>query len=111
MKRVGLLFALAAITLVGCGSGGGTDAGTAGASGTTGTTAAGGNAKPFKITMIAKSTTNPVFLYAKSGAEAAAKELGPKNNLDIQIDWQTPPAEDGTVQAQNIQTAISQHAD
>ena len=31
--------------------------------------------KGLKIAMIAKSSTNPVFLSARTGAEAAAKEL------------------------------------
>ena len=31
--------------------------------------------KPIRIAMIAKSSTNPVFLSARTGAETAAKEL------------------------------------
>ena len=31
--------------------------------------------------MIAKSSTNPVFLAARTGAEAAAKELSAKNGM------------------------------
>jgi ribose transport system substrate-binding protein len=57
--------------------------------------------------MIAKSSTNPVFLSAKTGAEAAAKELSAKAGLDIKIDWLTPPTEDGQVQAQKIAQAVN----
>ena len=35
--------------------------------------------------MIAKSSTNPVFLSARTGAEAAAKELSQKHNVPIEI--------------------------
>ena len=58
--------------------------------------------KTIKIALIAKSSTNPVFLSARTGAEAAAKELSAKYNIDIVIDWRTPPTEDGQVQAQRI---------
>jgi len=61
--------------------------------------------------MIAKSTTNPVFLSAKSGAEAAAKELSKEHGIDIKIDWRTPTTEDGQMQAQNITKAINEGAD
>lgn len=63
-----------------------------------------------KIAMIAKSSTNPVFLSARTGAEAAAKELGQKNGLTISIDWRTPSTEDGTVQAQRIAQAVNEGA-
>jgi len=67
--------------------------------------ATGGQA--IKIAMIAKSSTNPVFLSARAGAEAAAKDLGAKHNLSIAIDWLTPPTEDGQVQAQRIAQAVN----
>ena len=58
--------------------------------------------KSFKIALIAKSSTNPVFLSARTGAEAAAKELSAKYGIEIAIDWRTPPTEDGQMQAQRI---------
>lgn len=78
--------------------------------------AAGGEAKKFtkkelKITMIAKSSTNPVFLSARTGAEAAAKEQSDKTGVKISIDWQTPPNEDGQVQAQKITEAVNGGSD
>jgi ribose transport system substrate-binding protein len=64
-----------------------------------------------KIAMIAKSSTNPVFLAARTGAEAAAKELSAKLGVNIVIDWRTPPTEDGQVQAQRIAQAVNEGAD
>ncbi len=63
--------------------------------------------KTIKIALIAKSSTNPVFLSARTGAEAAAKELSAKYGIDIVIDWRTPPAEDGQVQAQRLAQAVN----
>jgi ribose transport system substrate-binding protein len=63
--------------------------------------------KPFTITMIAKSSTNPVFLSARTGAETAAAELSKQLGIAIKIDWRTPPSEDGTVQAQRISEAVN----
>ena len=45
-----------------------------------------------KIAMIAKSSTNPVFLSARTGAEAAAKELTAKHGVPVEIAWLTPPS-------------------
>jgi len=67
--------------------------------------------KTIKIALIAKSSTNPVFLSARTGAEAAAKELSAKYDIDIVIDWRTPPAEDGQVQAQRIAAAVNEGDD
>jgi ribose transport system substrate-binding protein len=63
-----------------------------------------------KIAMIAKSSTNPVFLSARTGAEAAAKDLSQKHGIPIEIVWLTPPAEDGQVQAQRIAQAVNEGA-
>jgi ribose transport system substrate-binding protein len=63
-----------------------------------------------KIAMIAKSSTNPVFLSARTGAEAAAKELSQKHSVPIEIVWLTPPTEDGQVQAQRIAQAVNEGA-
>src|SRR5690349_194759 len=63
-----------------------------------------------KIAMIAKSSTNPVFLSARTGAEAAAKELSGKHGVPVEIVWLTPPTEDGQVQAQRIAQAVNEGA-
>ena len=65
---------------------------------------------PMKIAVIAKSSTNPVFLSARTGAEAAAKELSQKHNVPVEIVWLTPPAEDGQVQAQRLAQAVNEGA-
>lgn len=79
--------------------------------GTKDNSGAAGGAKPagkaFVITMIAKSSTNPVFLSARTGAETAAAELSKQLGIDVKIDWRTPPSEDGTVQAQRIAEAVN----
>jgi len=76
-----------------CGKGGDTSAG-----------------KTFTIAMIAKSSTNPVFLSGRQGAEAAAAELSKAHGMTVKIDWLTPPNEDGAVQAQRIAEAVNSGA-
>lgn len=63
-----------------------------------------------KIALIAKSSTNPVFLSARTGAEAAAKELTAEYHVPVEIVWMTPPTEDGQVQAQRIAQAVNEGA-
>lgn len=63
------------------------------------------------IALIAKSSTNPVFLAARTGAEAAARELSQQHGIRVEIAWLTPPQEDGQVQAQRIQQAVNEGAD
>src|SRR5207237_7748503 len=76
-------------------------------------TAAGGAASgphSIRIAMIAKSSTNPVFLSARTGAETTAKELAAKIGVPIEIAWLTPPQEDGQIQAQRIAQAVNEGA-
>src|SRR5690348_12410689 len=68
------------------------------------------NKGALKIAVIAKSSTNPVFLSARTGAEAAAKELSQQSGVPVEIAWLTPPAEDGQVQAQRIAQAVNEGA-
>ena len=96
--------AVIALSLAACG---GKEKGTPAAS----TPAAGGaSGGSIKIAMIAKSSTNPVFLSARTGAEAAAKELSQTHGVPIEIAWLTPPSEDGQVQAQRIAQAVNEGA-
>ncbi len=67
--------------------------------------------KTIKIALIAKSSTNPVFLSARTGAETAARELSKKHSINVVIDWRTPPTEDGQVQAQRIAQAVNEGDD
>ena len=60
--------------------------------------------------MIAKSTTNPIFVSARKGAETAAKELAEKHGVPIQIVWMTPDHEDGQLQATAVAQAVKDRA-
>jgi ribose transport system substrate-binding protein len=55
------------------------------------------------IGMIAKSQSNPVFLAARVGAEARAKELSTELGKTIKIDWRTPNDEDAQKQAEFVE--------
>jgi ribose transport system substrate-binding protein len=66
--------------------------------------------KKFTIAMIAKSSTNPVFLASRTGAEAAAKQLSDSLHIAVEVVWLTPPQEDGQIQAQRIQQAVNDGA-
>ena len=59
-----------------------------------------------RIAMIAKSTTNPIFVSARKGAETAAKELAEKHSVHIEIVWMTPVDEDAELQAVAIAQAV-----
>ena len=67
-------------------------------------------AKPIRIAMIGKSSTNPIFLSARTGAEAAAKDLSGKIGAPVDVVWMTPPQEDPALQAQRIQQAVKEGA-
>ncbi len=67
-------------------------------------------AKTFTIAMIAKSSTNPVFLSGRAGADSAAAELSKSSGVKVTIQWLTPPSEDGSVQAQRIAQAVNEGA-
>ena len=69
--------------------------------------AAAGSGQAFTIAMIAKSSTNPVFLSGRKGAEAAADSISKATGVKVRIDWLTPPNEDATVQAQRIAEAVN----
>src|SRR5918994_3506116 len=99
--ELGLVVLTVAAALAGCGRESSPPPASAPATGAT---------RGLKIALIAKSSTNPVFLSARTGAEAAAKELGAKHAIPIEIAWLTPPAEDGQVQAQRIAQAVNEGA-
>jgi len=70
------------------------------------------DAKTINITMVAKSASNPVFLSAKAGAEAAAKDLSDKySKIDVNIDWRTPKVDNAQEQASRIHNAVSDGTD
>ena len=63
--------------------------------------------KSIVITMIAKSSANPVFESARIGAMKTAESLSEKySKLDVTIDWQTPGNESASEQAEIIRNAV-----
>ena len=67
--------------------------------------------RSIRIGMVAKSEANDVFQAAKVGAFDAAKELADKYNINITIDWRTPPDEDAAKQAEAISALANEHVD
>jgi ribose transport system substrate-binding protein len=70
-------------------------------------TAANGAPKPapksrYVIGMIAKSGDNPVYLAARAGAEAAAREITAQSGVQIEIVWRSPTQEDSARQYELI---------
>jgi len=63
------------------------------------------------IAMIGKSTNNPVFLAARNGAEAAARDLSQKHSAHIAVRWITPQEEDARGQVEGIRVAVREGAD
>jgi ribose transport system substrate-binding protein len=102
------LAAVALVVLAGCNGGPATAPASAPSAAAP---AAAESKKKLKIALIAKSSTNPVFLAARTGADAAAKELSQKHGVEIEVAWLTPPQEDGQVQAQRIAQAVNEGAD
>ena len=91
--------ATCAAGVVACGAGKDSGAGAQNGGGAKGST--------FTIAMIAKSSTNPVFLSARTGAEAAAAELTKEHGVNVKINWLTPPSENAELQAQRIAQAVN----
>ena len=76
-------------------------------------TASGGpspTSERIRIAMIGKSSTNPVFLSARTGAEQAARELSARYGIQVEVAWLTPPQEDGQLQAQRVAQAVNEGA-
>lgn len=65
------------------------------------------NVDTLSITMIAKSSANPVFLAAKTGAIKKAKDISEKYSLlDVVINWRTPENENALEQVEIIRNAV-----
>jgi len=62
-----------------------------------------GRGRKVVIGMVAKSQSNDVFQAAHRGADDAAKELGAKYGVEVEVNWQTPDREDAAQQAQAIE--------
>lgn len=67
--------------------------------------------KSYSIGIVAKSTTNPVFQAAKTGAFDACAALSKEYGVEIKPIWLTPVKEDAQEQAQKIEQLVSQGVD
>ena len=63
------------------------------------------------IGFIGKSLANDVFQAAQVGAQTAAKELGAKYNVDVEIEIRTPNDEDATKQAEAVEALTRRGVD
>lgn len=64
--------------------------------------------KTYTIGVIAKSTSNKIFLPVEKGARDAAAALSAELGIEVRIIWQTPPAEDAKLQSEYIATLANQ---
>ncbi|MBN8596708.1 MAG: substrate-binding domain-containing protein [Planctomycetes bacterium] len=67
--------------------------------------------KTYRIAVIAKSQSNPVFQAARTGALDAGEELSKKLGADVKVEWRTPVNEDAQQQAQYVEQLASQGFD
>lgn len=108
------IFGLGAMALLtACGNQGAdnssTDSGTSGSESSNGS---GGEGTTYTFGVIAKAQANPVFQAARTGAEAAAKELSEQNDgITVEINWRTPATEDAQKQAEFVELLTSQGVD
>lgn len=91
MMRLSTVVVLAALALTGCDSGSSTS-----------------GRKKYRFALIPKTLTNEVFNYGKTAAEATAKEIAAKENVDVEILWQAPTAADPAKQASILQNLADQ---
>ncbi len=63
------------------------------------------------IGMVAKSSVNPVYIAARSGAEAKARQLSRDNGVEIEIVWRSPFSDDASRQAQLLRELIASGVD
>ncbi|MFA5206169.1 MAG: substrate-binding domain-containing protein [Lentisphaeria bacterium] len=86
---------------------------TAGGCGKKADSGAPGTAAPRKIVIgfIGKSLTNDVFQAAQAGALDAARELGPKYQVTVEIEIRTPNDEDATKQAEAVEALARRGVD
>jgi len=65
----------------------------------------------YVIGMVAKSDSNPVYLAARAGAEAAAQELRKAHDVQIELVWRSPSEEDSARQNQLVGELVSTGVD
>jgi len=65
----------------------------------------------YTIGVIAKSSSNPVFMAARTGAVAAGERLSAELGVNVDVQWKTPPQEDAQVQAQYVEQLVASGID
>ena len=65
----------------------------------------------YTIGVIAKSSANPVFMAARTGAMAAGERLSAELGVNVEVQWKTPPQEDAQVQAQYVEQLVASGID
>lgn len=66
----------------------------------------------YRIGVIAKSNSNPVFQAAKTGAMAAGERITTEiDGVSVEILWQTPAQEDAQMQAQFVEQLVASGID
>ncbi|MCC6285677.1 MAG: substrate-binding domain-containing protein [Phycisphaerales bacterium] len=68
----------------------------------------GGTPASYTIGVIAKSTSNKIFLPVEKGAKDAAAALSAELGIEVSVIWQTPPNEDAKLQSEYITNLASQ---
>ena len=91
MKRFTFAVLLAAVALAGCDPG----------------SSASGK-KKYRFGLIPKTLTDEVFTCGRKGAEATAKEIGAKENCEIEIVWTAPTQADPAKQASILRNLADQ---
>ena len=103
MKRISKLCAVLLVACVALMSCKREDSATGTGGGATTQASGAGGKKTIRIGIVAKSISNAVFQAAHSGAQNAAKELGPKYGVDVVVEIRTPTDEDAQKQAEAIE--------
>lgn len=65
----------------------------------------------YVLGFVAKSASNPVYLAARAGAEAAARELGAAHGVQIEIVWRSPIEEDSSRQYEILGELVASRVD
>lgn len=103
--------------LGGCGNEGSTGETATGADAPAGGAAAsdnntGGDETTYTFGVIAKAQANPVFQAARTGAEAAARDLSEEHDgIEVVVNWRTPATEDAQKQAEFVELLTNQGVD
>ncbi|MEL6328975.1 MAG: substrate-binding domain-containing protein [Planctomycetota bacterium] len=65
----------------------------------------------YVIGMVAKSSANPVYIAARAGAEAAARDILEQEGVQVELAWRTPLTEDASRQAELVAELMNASVD